>query len=52
MRAFVHTAQMGAADVRIALCGRDRLVPKQLLDSAKVGSAFEKMGGKAMTENV
>lgn len=43
---------MPAGDGSVYLGGRKFNVAEQLLDSAQIGTAFEKMGGKRMPERV
>ena len=41
-----------AVEVGIDLCGGDALVAEHFLDGAKVGAAFDEVGGEGMAESV
>ena len=41
-----------AIDVRVDFCGGNTLVAEHRLYGAQVGTAFEQMGGKRVTESV
>ena len=52
MRLLVHLPQIGGADVRVDLSGRQTLVPQQFLHAANIGAAIKQMRGKTVTQRV
>ena len=52
MELVVHLAQALAGDVGVDLRGADAGVTKEFLDDAKIGAAFQEMGGKAVPQHV
>ena len=52
MELIVHLAQAFPSNVGVDFGGADAGVTKEFLDDAKIGAAFQEMGGKAVPQHV
>ena len=52
MRLLIHASQSVASYVSVDLRGPYIGVPEQLLDRSQIGTAFEEMSGKRMSERM
>lgn len=52
MRLIIQVHQPLQTDPRIALCGRQTLVPQQLLHTAQIGTGIQQVGRERMAQGV